>query len=214
MKGASSNQRKSIEPKQNPKKKKVFALAWMSGSHWTAALMYLGNDKGLKISTSWIKTRDSGQKLEILPRLRSSASVFFSPGMWWMLRNVLHRICWRETNLMISERTSVLEKPWLILASAPVLSDPDWTLIIPGLVVHFVLTKRRIQSWAKASDDVLYRWRLFGMLRKGCNSWLFVPKLAEPKDFFFRSDPTTNAHLFICRKSIGCSIDCHLGWPL
>ena len=47
---------------------------------------------------------------------------------------------------MISERTSVLEKPWLMLASAPVLSDPDWILIIPGLVVHFWLTKSRIQS--------------------------------------------------------------------
>ena len=38
---------------------------------------------------------------------------------------------------MMSESTSVLEKPWLIFASAPVLSDPDWMVMMPGLVVHF-----------------------------------------------------------------------------
>ena len=47
----------------------------------------------------------------------------------------------------------MLEKPWLMLASAPVLSDPDWMLIIPGLVEHFWLTRRRMQSWASASHE-------------------------------------------------------------
>ena len=39
-------------------------------------LMYLGNGSGLKISTSLIKTRELGQKLVMLPRLRSSASAW------------------------------------------------------------------------------------------------------------------------------------------
>ena len=30
----------------------------------------------------------------------------------------------------------VVEKPWLMFASAPVLSDPDWMLMIPGRVSH------------------------------------------------------------------------------
>ena len=33
---------------------------------------------------------------------------------------------------MMSDRISVVEKPWFMFASAPVLSDPDWMLIIPG----------------------------------------------------------------------------------
>lgn len=135
------------------------------------------------MSTSWIKTREEGQKREILPRLRSSASVFFSPGMWWMLRKMLNRICWVETNLIISDKTSVLEKRWLMLASAPVLSDPDWILMMPGLVVHFWLTKRSMQSWAKASQEEIYLWRLFGISRKGCNSCLFQIWLNQKRLF-------------------------------
>ena len=39
------------------------------------------------------------------------------------------------------------------VASAPELSDPDWMLIIPGLVEHFWLTRRRMQSCASASQE-------------------------------------------------------------
>ena len=47
---------------------------------------------------------------------------------------------------MISARISVVEKPWLMLASAPVLSEPDCIRIIPGLVSHFRKTVVIIQS--------------------------------------------------------------------
>ena len=70
-----------------------------------------------------------------------------------------------------------------MLASAPVLSDPDWMLIIPGLVVHFWLTRRRMQSWANASHEEMYRWRLFGISRKGCNSCLFQIWLNQKRLF-------------------------------
>ena len=92
---------------------------------------------------------------------------------------------------MISERTSVLENPWLMLASAPVLSDPDWMLIIPGLVEHFWLTRRRMQSWANASHEEIYRWRLFGISRKGCNSCLFQMWLNQKMRF-----PTWSSHQY------------------
>ena len=38
---------------------------------------------------------------------------------------------------MISKRVSVLEKPWLMLASAPVLSEPDCRQMRPGRGSHF-----------------------------------------------------------------------------
>ena len=69
-----------------------------------------------------ILTRNSSGNLEDFPL---SAPTFFSPGVRWMLRMVLHWICLMETNLMMSAMISAVEKQWLMFASAPVLSDPD-----------------------------------------------------------------------------------------
>ena len=106
------------------------------------------------------------------PRLRSSASVFFSPGMWCTCKLTLSCIWVVETNLIISERISVVEKPWLMLASAPVLSDPDWMVISPGRHSHFWLTERTIHSW-RIDRGLLDRrsWLSSGLGRPWWGSW-------------------------------------------
>lgn len=116
-------------------------LEWILGPHWTSALMYLGNGVGSKNSTKLIWALDSGSKFEVRPRLRSSASTFFSPGIWWMLKKVLYWICLMQTSFIMSESSSVVEKPLLMFASAPVLSEPDWMLMhdswsLSGFVVN------------------------------------------------------------------------------
>ena len=108
------------------------------------------------------------EKSDTFPRLRLSASMFFSSGIWCILRIELYWVCLMETNLMISARISDVENPWLMFASAPVLSDPDWMLIIPGRISHFSNLARIIQSWARASHEVMYHWRAFVI---GRNAW-------------------------------------------
>ena len=130
-------------------------LEWILGPHWTSALMYLGNGVGSKNSTKLIWVLDSGSKFEVRPQLRSSASTFFSPGIWWMLRKVLYWICLMQTSFIMSESTSVVEKPWLMFASAPVLSEPDWMSMIPGLWVDLLWTVETMPSCARASQEVM-----------------------------------------------------------
>lgn len=133
----------------------VKTLEWILGPHWTSALMYLGNGVGSKNSTKLIWVLDSGSKFEVRPRLRSSASTFFSPGIWWMLKKVLYWICLMQTSFIMSESFSVVEKPLLMFASAPVLSEPDWMSMIPGLWVDLLWTVETMPSCARASQEVM-----------------------------------------------------------
>ena len=71
---------RSEYPKQNSKRK-FFAIGCKSESHWTCGLMYFGNGDKSKRSSKGNLICESSGNLEVLPRLRSSASTFFSPGM-------------------------------------------------------------------------------------------------------------------------------------
>ncbi len=76
-----------------------------------------------------------------------------------------------------------------MLASAPVLCDPGGMLISPGRGSHFWWTMSTIQSWARASQDVMYLWRSLCTARNGMSSGLVQVSLNQKVDDWMVTQP-------------------------
>ncbi len=92
-------------------KEKLFGTRMNVTSHWSEVLIYLGKGVVSKMELRLKLIFHLWEKEEVLPWLRLSASMFFSPGMWCTFSSVLQRSWVIDTNLMTSNRTSVAEKP-------------------------------------------------------------------------------------------------------
>ena len=77
--------------------KKHLAPGWISSFQRSEGLRYLGNGAVSNMVQRLKHILHLWEKAEVLPRLRSSASMFFSPGMWCTLRSVLQRSCGIDT---------------------------------------------------------------------------------------------------------------------